>query len=129
MAVETTPGVRDLRVALPAAAAWVGAALLVGSPERAGWVVLIGAVVVCGGIAWLVVQRPQRALGLVGIVVVAAAFCTVVAVAVVVGDARRSPVALDGAGTVTVEVVLTRDLAPGERSVVGTLVGAGDTEG
>lgn len=129
MAVDLAPGVRDLRVAGPATAAWVCAAVLVGIPGSAGWFGLVGAAVACGGIAWLVVGCPRRALGVVGLVVASAAFCTTVAVAVVVGDDRRSPAVLDGVRTAAVEVVLDRDLAPGARSVVGTLVAAEDVDG
>ncbi|MFS2028976.1 MULTISPECIES: hypothetical protein [unclassified Curtobacterium] len=129
MAVDLAPGVRDLRVAGPASAAWVCAAVLVGVPGSAGWFVLACAAVACGGIAWLLVGCPRRALGVVGLVVASAAFCTTVAVAVVVGDDRRSPAVLDGVRTAAVEIVLDRDLAPGDRSVVGTLVVAEDVDG
>lgn len=129
MAVDLAPSVRDLRVAGPATAAWVCAAVLIGVPGSAGWAVLSGGAVTCAGIVLLAVGRPRPALGIAGFVVASGAFCTVVAIAVVVGDTRRSPAVLEGIGTATVEVVLDRDLAPGDRSVVGTLERAADAGG
>ncbi|WP_082687422.1 ComEC/Rec2 family competence protein, partial [Curtobacterium oceanosedimentum] len=61
--------------------------------------------------------------GVLGVVLVAAGCCALVAVAVAVGAPERSPGALvDRTGrTVSVEVVLTRDLADTDRSTTGTL--------
>ena len=114
----------DLRVAVPVAIGWVVAAVLVGKPEVAWFVVAgssavlaIGVVLVCCSPVVVVVRVVVTA------VITSAAVVGLVAVAVAVGDVRRTPPVLDGVGhtPVQVDVVLDRDLAAGDRSVIGTL--------
>lgn len=132
--MELQPSVADLRLAGPVVVAWVEAALLVGGPGAAWWcaasAVSIGTVVVLvlvvrGGRARAEVSAVRGAVPRVvlGSVLLAAACCSLVAVAVAVGAPERSPRALtERAGrTTTVAVVLTRDLADSDRSTTGTL--------
>ncbi len=140
------PSLVDLRLAGPVAVAWVEAALLVGAPGLAWWCATTAATAGTVVVLALVVRgrRGRAALsggrggllggvpgGVPGGVLVAAACCLLVAVAVGVGAAARSPQALaDRAGrTVAVEVVLTRDLAASDRSTTGTLRSIGDVGG
>lgn len=140
--MDLHPSVADLRLAGPVVVAWIEAAVLAGAPGAAWWwatsAATTGTVVVLvlvlrsrrsrptvsgvrgdesGGV------RDDRLCGVLGGVLVAAACCSLVAVAVGVGAAERAPQALaDRVGrTTTIEVVLTRDLADSDRSTTGTL--------
>lgn len=129
----------DLRLAGPIAVTWVVTVLLVGrAPEALA--VGVAAAVVCatalGAVAWLgraaeqdgapwhrsVVRTAVHAGA--SLVLTTALLVGLVAVAVAVGQTRRDPLVVrDATGrTVSAEVLLTRDLSPGDRSVVGTLV-------
>lgn len=125
MAVELQPSLRDLRVAGPVASAWVCAAVLVGAASSAGWVGLGCGLVLTGAVVGLVVRIPVSTKVVLGLVAAAAALSALVAVAVVVGEARRTPAALvdqvTESSSIDVEVVLGNDLGAGDRSVVGTL--------
>ncbi|UBQ03811.1 ComEC/Rec2 family competence protein [Curtobacterium sp. TXMA1] len=124
--------------------AWVEAVLLVGMPSAAWWCAASTAAVGLVAVLVLVVlarsgsgtddldaglvdpssdDRGAVVRGVLGVALVAAGCCALVAVAVAVGAPERSPGALvDRTGqTVSVEVVLTRDLADTDRSTTGTL--------
>ncbi|MBT2503950.1 ComEC/Rec2 family competence protein [Curtobacterium sp. ISL-83] len=125
----------DTRIALPAACAWLAAALLVGQPRAAVPTVVVGAVIVVGAalVLWAVRSGPDTVRVLVALVLTAAALVALVAVAIGVGEVRRQPDAVRsiGPGAVGVQLTLDRDLTPRDRSVLGTLravegaVGAG----
>ncbi|MET3636403.1 ComEC/Rec2 family competence protein [Curtobacterium oceanosedimentum] len=127
--MELHPTVADLRLAGPVVVAWVEAALLVGAPGAAWWCATTAALL--GGVVLLALVLPGvpvRVLGgvlpgVLGCLLLVAACCSLVAVAVAMGAPERSPGALvERAGrTSTVEVVLTRDLADTDRSTTGTL--------
>jgi len=127
--VELAPGLTDVRVAVPVAVAWVCAALLVGVPGVAVWVA-VSAVVVTGVSIVLLVRCGGLRVAL-SLVLTASALCGLLAVAVVVGDSRRNPSALDAHGSraVSVTIILGRDLVEGDRSVLGTLERADDVGG
>ncbi|WP_267424672.1 MULTISPECIES: hypothetical protein [unclassified Curtobacterium] len=130
--MNVTPGRADLRIAVPVAVAWVVAAVLVGSASVA-WSVAAGAggVLLVGTALLWVRPAGERVRVVVAFVVTSAAFVCLVAVAVAVGDARRTPAALEAlAGRSTsVTVVLDRDLTAADRSVLATLRAAGQTTG
>ncbi|RDH96520.1 competence protein ComEC [Curtobacterium sp. AG1037] len=123
-AVDLRPVLTDLRFAGPVAVAWVVAVLLVAQPGSAILVAAVAAgVAVLGGvITGHQALRPRvRAVG--AVVLTAGACCVLVAVSIAVGQVHRDPEALQqavGHGTRAV-VDLRRDLAPGDRSVVGAL--------
>ncbi len=127
--MDLAPGLADLRVAVPVAAAWVCAALLVGVPGITVWVLVWATVATGTSIVLLARCRGFRVA--LGLVLTASALCSLIAVAVLVGDGRRNPVALEGRGpgAVQVSVVLSRDLVEGDRSVLGTLERAGEVDG
>ncbi|PZE92554.1 hypothetical protein DEI95_08560 [Curtobacterium sp. MCBD17_008] len=127
---------------------WVVVAVLVGAPRVAvlvGVVAAAVAVVALGTIALRPGRGPApfgetvRARRLSGpaagssvravaaLVLTAALFVALVAVAVAVGQGRREPPGVrDASGrTVHAQVLLDRDLAPADRSVVGTLLAVG----
>lgn len=123
-AVDLRPVLTDLRFAGPVAVAWVVAVLLVAQP---GAVILVAAVaagvaVLGGVVTGHPALRPRvRAVG--AVVLTAGACCVLVAVSIAVGQVHRDPEALRqavGHGARAV-VDLRRDLAPGDRSVVGAL--------
>ena len=134
--LRVAPSAIDLRVAVPVAVAWITTALLVGVPDVAP--VVGGAAALLTGASGSVL-RWRRGAGVVpavaGLLLVAGALTTLLAVSVSVGDSRRAPeplralVAGPRAGHVEVEAVLTRDLVPGDRSVTATLVRADDLDG
>ncbi|MBT1584314.1 ComEC/Rec2 family competence protein [Curtobacterium flaccumfaciens pv. flaccumfaciens] len=134
--MQLAPSAIDLRFAVPVAVAWIATALLVGVPDVAPAVGGAGALL--AGVSGSVL-RWRRGTGVVptvaGLLLVAGALTTLLAVSVTVGDSRRAPeplralVAGPGAGHVEVEAVLTRDLVPGDRSVTATLVRADGLDG
>lgn len=127
--MDLAPGFTDVRVAVPVAAAWVCAALLVGAPGIASGVLVGATVLTAASIVLLVRCGGLRVV--LGLTLAASALCGLVAVAVLVGDGRRNPAALEdrGPGAVPVSIVLGRDLVEGDRSVLGTLERAGDVDG
>ena len=121
----------DLRLAVPAAVGWVFAAVLVGVPG-AGAPAVVGTGGMLGAAVLVVLLRrgPGPGPGWGGLVATVAGLCLLVAVAVLVGDARRGPEVLRaavGRGAVPVELVLDRDLPPQGRSVLATLVAVDGT--
>ncbi|MCY1695000.1 hypothetical protein [Curtobacterium sp. SL109] len=130
--MNVTPARADLRIAVPVAVAWVVAAVLVGSTSAAWAVAAVAGGVLLTGTALLWVRPSgERVRVVAAFVVTSAAFVSLVAVAVAVGDPRRSPAALEAlAGrSASVTVVLDRDLAGADRSVVATLRAAGAATG
>jgi competence protein ComEC len=134
--VQLAPSAVDLRVAVPVAVAWTATALLVGVPDVAPLVG--GASALLTGVSGIVL-RWRRGTGVVpvvaGLLLVAGALTTLLAVSVTVGESRRAPeplralVAGPGVDHVEVEAVLNRDLVPGDRSVTATLVRAEELDG
>ncbi|MCS6567575.1 ComEC/Rec2 family competence protein [Curtobacterium flaccumfaciens pv. flaccumfaciens] len=134
--MQLAPSAIDLRVAVPVTVAWIATALLIGVPDVAP--VVAGAAALLTGVSSIVL-RWRRGTGVVvavaGLLLVAGALTTLLAVSVTVGESRRAPeplralVAGPGAGHVDVEAVLTRDLVPGDRSVTATLVRADELDG
>ena len=108
--------------------AWLLAVVLVAVPSAAGAAAAVAAGVLV--VAVLVAVRSPRGpiTTIVALGAVAAGLCGLVSVAVLVGEDRRVPaVVRQAAGrTVPVELVLERDLAAGDRSVLATLVAVGD---
>ncbi|WP_412160952.1 ComEC/Rec2 family competence protein [Curtobacterium flaccumfaciens] len=134
--MQLAPSAIDLRVAVPVAVAWIATAVLIGVPDVAP--VVGGAAALLTGVSGIVL-RWRRGTGVVpavaGLLLVAGALTTLLAVSVTVGESRRAPeplrtlVAGPGSGRVDVEALLTRDLVPGDRSVTATLVRADDLDG
>ncbi|QKS16624.1 ComEC/Rec2 family competence protein [Curtobacterium sp. Csp2] len=123
-AVDLRPVLTDLRFAGPVAVAWMVAVLLVAHPGSAIVVAAVAAgVAVLGGVVTgHPALRPRvRAVG--AVVLTAGACCVLVAVSIAVGQVHRDPEALRRAVGHSTRVVvdLRRDLAPGDRSVVGAL--------
>lgn len=134
--MQLAPSAIDLRVAVPVTVAWIITALLVGVPDVAPVVGAFAALLT--GVSGVVLRwRPGTGVLRVvaGLLLVAGALTTLLAVSVAVGESRRAPeplralVAGPGAGHVAVEAVLTRDLVPGDRSVTATLVRADELVG
>ncbi|GGK95695.1 competence protein ComEC [Curtobacterium luteum] len=123
----------DLRIAAPAAVAWVSCAVLVGVPDSAIAVVIGGGLLVVGGIVLLTLLPRLHGGAIavaVGLVVTSALLVVLVAVAVAVGEQRRNPPELPGdPGQRTVRLVLDRDLERGARSVAATLIATEDSAG
>lgn len=111
--------IADLRLAIPAAAAWVVVAVVIGMPEVAvPALVLLWA---AAGLATVIALR-WRALGIVALACAAAALCcTTLAIQV----PARQPHGLDGA-QVSVTAQATQTAYPGSRSFAATIV---DIEG
>ncbi|MBF4627719.1 ComEC/Rec2 family competence protein [Curtobacterium flaccumfaciens] len=134
--MQLAPSAIDLRVAVPVTVAWIATALLIGVPDVAP--VVGGAAALLTGVSGIVL-RWRRGTGVVvavaGLLLVAGALTTLLAVSVTAGESRRAPeplralVAGPGAGHVDVEAVLTRDLVPGDRSVTASLVRADELDG
>lgn len=145
---DLRPRAAELRLAGPVLLAWVEAVLLVGVPSAAWWCAAsTGAVGLVVVLVLVVLTRSGRqggsgiddegavvpdpstdhhravARGVLGVVLVTAGCCALVAVAVAAGAPERSPEALVDRTdrTVSVEVVLTRDLADADRSTTGTV--------
>jgi len=119
--VDLVPRVADLRLAVPVVAAWIAAAVLIGAPGAATPFAAVAGAVGVGCLVALVLGAGWRAA--LGVVLTTSALCALVAVAVTVGEPRRSPESLHavGRGPVDVSIVLDRDLGADDRSVVGTL--------
>ncbi|WP_213815174.1 ComEC/Rec2 family competence protein [Glaciihabitans sp. dw_435] len=126
----------DLRLAVPAAAAWIGLVLVLPVPgvlwpvAAASWVV--SALLVIGGI--VAVRRPRRGRGLVGVLATAAAVLAAVALvttsAASRADARRPPWLVSAAshGTrIDAAVVTTQTVVPGDENFAATLTAVGAT--
>ncbi|MFZ6993033.1 ComEC/Rec2 family competence protein [Curtobacterium sp. RRHDQ66] len=114
----------DLRAAVPVAIGWVIAAVLVGRPDLAWSVVLGSSAIVVARVVLLRWPRASEVVrAVVTVVFTSAVVVGLIGVAVAVGDVVRTPAVLDDVGhaPVRVDVVLDRDLAAGDRSVVGTL--------
>lgn len=126
--MDVVPRLADLRIALPAVVAWVSAAVLIGVPEAAAFVLLGGAAV---ALACIVALVRHVLVVAAAVVFTAVSLVALVAVAVLVGDDRRTPdvVASQAGRTVDVAVVLDRDLGPADRSVLATLVRLGSADG
>ncbi|TDW74180.1 competence protein ComEC [Curtobacterium sp. PhB25] len=141
MPLQLRPSATDLRVAVPVAIAWIVTTVLVGGPTAAPVVGIVAAVlavlaVLAGGRAVVAGRRRsgrrcRTVTAGAGPVLVAAALTALLAVSVTVGETRRTPEVLralaSGPGTVSFDAVLSRDLGPGDRSVLATLERA-DTE-
>ncbi|SBN63125.1 competence protein ComEC [Curtobacterium sp. 9128] len=127
---DLVPHLIDLRLAGPVAFAWMGAALLVGVPGVAWW--CVGGAALTGVIAVALLGRERATPAVSAVLALAlttAACCTLVGIAVAVGEPARSPAELGATAgrTVEVEVTLTRDIATTARSTTGTLRTLGDT--
>ncbi|MBF4597792.1 ComEC/Rec2 family competence protein [Curtobacterium sp. VKM Ac-1796] len=134
--MQLAPSAIDLRVAAPVAVVWILTALLIGAPHVAP--VVAGVAVLVTGVSGIALRTRRcggAVRGVAGLVLVAGALATLLAVSVTVGDSRRAPeglralVAGPDAGRVEVEAVLSRDLVPGDRSVTATLVRADGLDG
>ncbi|WP_181439651.1 ComEC/Rec2 family competence protein [Curtobacterium sp. MCBD17_032] len=139
----------DLRLAGPAAGTWVVVALVVGVPQAAGWVGVVAAALATAALGTIVLRCRDEpsALGcpslgrqpstpsttaavraVAALVLTTALLVDLVSVAVAAGQGRREPPAVrDATGqAVHAQVRLDRDLAPADRSVVGTLLAVGE---
>lgn len=136
--VQLQPGTTDLRVAAPVAIVWIVAVVLVGVPGAAPVVGIVAAglavLVAVGGV--VLGRRSDRhrvVLACAGPALVVTTLTVLLTVSVAVGESRRVPPPLfalaSGAGSVSFDVVLSRDLAPGDRSVPARLERADELGG
>jgi competence protein ComEC len=100
----------DLRLAIPAACAWVATAIVIGIPEVA-LPVAVACWLLAGCLAALALTRRPRWPALVALAAVACALCCT---SVALQAPGRQPAALTAARTVTSEATLTQTLTPGD---------------
>ncbi|MCU1440705.1 MAG: ComEC/Rec2 family competence protein [Rhodoglobus sp.] len=100
----------DLRLAIPAACAWVATAIVIGIPEAA-LPVAVACWLLGGCLAALALARRARWPAVVALAAAASALCCT---SVALQAPERQPVALTAERTVTAAATLTQTLTPGE---------------